>query len=45
MSLVKSKLWNKMGDSLLNDCPVAFIELDIFFEVDEDGMIGSFMAI
>jgi len=34
--LVKTKFQNKMGDSLLDDCLVTFIERDIFFEVDED---------
>ena len=44
MSLVKSKLRNKMGDSLLDDYLVTFIERDIFFEVDEDDIIETFMA-
>jgi hypothetical protein len=30
MSLVKSKLRNKMSDSLLDDCLVTFIEGDVF---------------
>jgi hypothetical protein len=45
MSLVKSKLRNKMGDSLLDDCLVTFIERDIFFKIDEDDIIKNFMAI
>ena len=44
MSLVKTKLRNKMGDSLLDDCLVTFIERDVFFEVDEDDIIETFMA-
>ena len=36
---------NKMGDSLLDDCLVTFIERDIFFEVDEDDIIKTFMSI
>ncbi len=45
MSLVKSKLRNKIGDSLLDDCLVTYIERDIFFEIDEDDIIKNFMAI
>jgi hypothetical protein len=44
MVLVKTKLRNKMGDSLLDDCLVTFIERDIFFEVDEDDIIKTFMS-
>jgi hypothetical protein len=44
MSLVKTKLRNKMGDSLLDDCLVTFIERDLFFKVDEDDIIEIFMA-
>jgi hypothetical protein len=43
--LVKIKLRNKMGDSLLDDCLVTFIERDIFFEVDEDDIIKTFMSL
>jgi hypothetical protein len=45
MVLVKTKLRNKMGDSLLDDCLVTFIEQDIFFEVDEDDIIKTFMSL
>ena len=45
MSLVKSKLRNKMGDSLLDDCLVTFIERDVFFKIDEDDIIKNFMVI
>jgi hypothetical protein len=44
MSLVKTKLRNKMDDSLLDDCLVTFIERDLFFKVDEDDIIETFMA-
>jgi hypothetical protein len=44
MSLVKTKLRNKMGDSLLDDCLVTFIERDLFFKVDEDDIIETFIA-
>src|SRR6266540_2136612 len=45
MTLVKTKLRNKMGDSLLDDCPVTYIERDIFFEVVEDDIIDTFMSL
>ena len=44
MSIVKSKLRNKMGDSLLDDCLVTYIERDAFAEVNEDDIIDTFMA-
>jgi hypothetical protein len=45
MSLVKTKLRNKMCDSLLDDCLVTYIERDIFFEVNEEYIIETFMAL
>jgi hypothetical protein len=45
MVLVKTKLRNKIGDSLLYDCLVIFIEQDIFFKVDEDDIIKIFMSL
>jgi hypothetical protein len=45
MSLVKTKLRNKMCDSLLDDCLVTYIERDIFFEVNEEDIIETFMAL
>ena len=42
-TLVKIKLRNKMGDSVLDDCLHTFIERDIFFQVDEDDIINIFM--
>jgi len=33
-----------MGDSLLDDCLHTFIERDIFFQVDEDDIINTFMS-
>jgi hypothetical protein len=44
MSIVKSKLRNKMGDSLLDDCLVTYIERDAFSEVNEDDIIDTFMT-
>jgi hypothetical protein len=43
MIFVKIKLRNKMGDSLLDDRLVTFIEQ--FFEVDEDDIINTFMSL
>jgi hypothetical protein len=42
MVLVKTKLRNKMGDSILDDCLVIFIERDIFFG---DDIIKTFMSL
>jgi hypothetical protein len=41
---VKTKLRNKMGDSPLDNCLIRYIEPDIFFEVDEDYIIETFMS-
>jgi len=43
--LVKTKSQKKMGDSVLDDCLVTFIEQDIFFEVNEDDIIKIFMSL
>ena len=43
-TFVKTMLRNKMGDSLLNDCLHTFIERDIFFQVDENDIINTFMS-
>jgi hypothetical protein len=45
MVFVKTKLRNKMGDSLPDDCLVTFVEWDIFFEVNEDDIINTFMSL
>jgi hypothetical protein len=44
MSFIKSKLRNKMGDSLLDDCLVTYIERDTFSKVDAEDVIETFMA-
>ena len=44
MSIVKSKLRNKMGDSLLDDGLVTYIQRDAFAVVNEDDIIDTFMA-
>jgi hypothetical protein len=38
-------LRNKMGDGLLDDCLVTFIERDVFFKVDGEDIINTFIAI
>jgi len=45
MASVKTKKRNKLGDALLDDCLVTFIERDIFFDVDENDIIKTFMSI
>lgn len=40
-----TKLKNKMCDNLLDDCLVTYIERDIFFEVNEEDIIETFMAL
>jgi hypothetical protein len=45
MTLVKTKLRNKMSDSLLDDCLVTYIERDIFSEVDEDNIVDTFLSL
>jgi hypothetical protein len=45
LALVKPKRRNKLGDTLLDDCLVTFIERDIFYEVDEDDIIQTFMTL
>ncbi|XP_072147483.1 uncharacterized protein [Setaria viridis] len=44
MVKVKTKSRNKLGDSVLDDCLVTFIEWDIFFQVDEEDIIKTFMS-
>ncbi|XP_004954949.1 uncharacterized protein LOC101779254 [Setaria italica] len=41
---VKIKSRNRLGDSVLDDCLVTFIERDIFFQVNEDDIIKIFMS-
>ena len=44
MTFVKNKLRNKMGNQLLNDCLVAFIEKEFFLQVKDDVVISRFQA-
>ncbi|XP_066382993.1 uncharacterized protein, partial [Miscanthus floridulus] len=43
--IVKTKSRNKIGDIVLDDCLVTFIERDIFFQVNEDDIIETFMSL
>ena len=45
MTFIKNKLRNKMGDNLLDDCLVTFIERDMFLQLSEEEIINTFMAI
>ena len=44
LTFVKTKLRNKMGDSHWSDCLHTFIERDIFFQVDKNDIINTFMS-
>ena len=43
MVSIKTKKRNKLGEALLDDYLVTYIEPDIFFEVDENDIIKTFM--
>jgi hypothetical protein len=45
LAIVKTKSRNKLCDNVLDDCLVTFIERDIFFKVDEDDIIETFMSL
>jgi len=46
LHLLKMQMWwNKIGDSVLDDYLVTLIERDIFFEVDEEYIMETFMTI
>ena len=42
MTYVKSKLRNSMGDQLMNDCLVTFIEKEMFLQVPDEAIIDRF---
>ena len=44
LNLVKNQMRNHMGDEILNDCLVTFIEREIFCNISEDDIIHTFMA-
>jgi hypothetical protein len=45
MTFIKSMLRNKMGDSLLDDYLLTYIERDVFFQLDEEDVIKTFFTI
>lgn len=42
MKYIKSNLRNRMGDQLMNDCLVPYIESDIFNTVDNEAIMQRF---
>ncbi|XP_021721965.1 uncharacterized protein LOC110689487 [Chenopodium quinoa] len=42
MICVKNKLRNSMGDQLMNDCLVTFIEKDVFLRVSDEKIVDRF---
>lgn len=44
MNLVKTKLKNSMGNQVLNDCLVTFIERYIFLNISNDAVMERFYA-
>jgi hypothetical protein len=44
MNYVKNKLRNRMGDQLLNDCMVTFIERDLLKQVKDEAVISRFQS-
>ncbi|XP_057543878.1 uncharacterized protein LOC130823270 [Amaranthus tricolor] len=40
MTFVKNKLRNSMGDQLVNDCLVTYIEKEVFLQVSDEKIIG-----
>jgi hypothetical protein len=45
MNLVENKLRSRVGEQLLYDCLITFIEREIFMEVKDDALISCFQAI
>jgi len=42
MHIVKSRLWNRMGDKWMNDSLVVYIEKDIFDKIDNEAIMKRF---
>ncbi|KAM7514386.1 hypothetical protein LguiA_003969 [Lonicera macranthoides] len=42
MKLIKTQLRNRLGDDLMNDCLVAYIEKDVFEAIDNEDIIQRF---
>jgi hypothetical protein len=45
MNTMKTNLRTTMGDQLLNDCLVIYIEREIFKKVTDDNVIKIFMTV
>nr|KAJ0222367.1 hypothetical protein LSAT_V11C200065820 [Lactuca sativa] len=45
MTFVKNKLRNSMGDQLLNDCLVTYIEKDVFSKVSDEVIVTHYQNI
>jgi hypothetical protein len=43
--LVENKLTNRVGEQLLNDCLVMFIEREVFMQVKDEALASCFQAI
>ncbi|KAJ9170334.1 hypothetical protein P3X46_018449 [Hevea brasiliensis] len=44
MNIIKSLLRNRMGDELLNDCLVTYIERDVFANIDNKVIMNRFQS-
>ncbi|XP_057986858.1 uncharacterized protein LOC131171293 [Hevea brasiliensis] len=44
MNIIKSSLRNRMGDELLNDCLVTYIERDVFASIDNEVIMNRFQS-
>ncbi|KAL8507203.1 hypothetical protein ACS0TY_017928 [Phlomoides rotata] len=42
MTYVKNKLQNSIGDQILNDCLVTYIERDVFSKISNDDILNHF---
>ncbi|XP_058003925.1 uncharacterized protein LOC131180596 [Hevea brasiliensis] len=42
MNIIKSSLLNRMGDELLNDCLVTYIERDVFANINNEVIVNRF---
>ena len=42
MNIVKNRLRNRMGDTWINDCLVAYIEKNIFREIQNEKVVNRY---
>ncbi|KAJ4834959.1 hypothetical protein Tsubulata_004104 [Turnera subulata] len=42
MNIIKSRLHNRMGDELLNDCLVTYVEKDVFNRIENEQIIQRY---